>query len=449
MAAPLSLSSLGLDLPPASPGNAAGTFALTGQAAPGTPSYNPSWYAKTDIYWDPSGANGGSDENTGDEGSPLLTSAEVVRRYGSSCPQMNYGQSVTIHKLSAQAPNTDPLFLIADCSGGGYLALIDTLVEYAAPSTAGVVTLLDKALGTDMTVSGLARGITAGMLVHNSTSGSYAFITSVALGVATLSQPIPDALVNAVGLPSPSLATNWASGDSLTVYNVPNLTNVKAFRARGGDTAPSGSFTLSWMQFTQVANASVDSEFYQVDESVSVLSCCYVAPTYFLENNMGGSRLLGCLFAASLILTGSIQVYAGFVTGNLIAGCASLAPDFDGNVSIAGGISTNGGTVFFGSVHVAQGIQVRASVLQLAGPLWGSAALNVVPGGTVYIINTTAVLALLNTGVLVFGGVLFTGTAYNPGTGLWTSGIALTAANIDANHGLQDPAIGARFCLNS
>lgn len=30
--------------------------------------------------------------------------------------------------------------------------------------------------------------------------------------------------------------------------------------------------------------------------------------------------------------------------------------------------------------------------------------------------------------------------------GVWTDGVTITAANLDTNNGLQDPATGARFC---
>src|SRR5271155_1444494 len=66
-------------------------------AAPGTAAYNPSWYALTNIYWDPAGTSGGNDTNSGEEGAPVLTWAEIIRRYGSFTPIMPYGQTTIVH----------------------------------------------------------------------------------------------------------------------------------------------------------------------------------------------------------------------------------------------------------------------------------------------------------------------------------------------------------------
>src|ERR1700685_576267 len=96
-------------------------------SAPGTPSWNPGWYAMTDIYWDPSGANGGNDGNSGAVGSPVLTFAEITRRYGSTRPRLNQGQSTTIHLLSSQTSDVDTVFFEPYVSGGGQITMDGTL----------------------------------------------------------------------------------------------------------------------------------------------------------------------------------------------------------------------------------------------------------------------------------------------------------------------------------
>ena len=53
--------------------------------------------------------------------------------------------------------------------------------------------------------------------------------------------------------------------------------------------------------------------------------------------------------------------------------------------------------------------------------------------------------AALTTGTLKLG-TSTTGSYYTSGTGLWTGGVTITPANLDANNGLQDPITGARFC---
>ena len=93
-------------------GTVSGLFELLGSSggpiilgqAPGTPAYNPTWYALTDIYLDPVA---GLDTNSGQVGFPIKTRAEMVRRYGSTAPALIFGQSLTVHQLSAQTINVD------------------------------------------------------------------------------------------------------------------------------------------------------------------------------------------------------------------------------------------------------------------------------------------------------------------------------------------------------
>jgi len=165
---------------------------------PGTPAYNPAWYALTAIYWDPSNVSGlASDANSGATAIlPVLTWAEIIRRYGSVSPIFNDGQSVTFHKLSPQ-PNsaTDPVFFSPYLSGGGQAVLLDTLQLVQAAFVSGVVTPKNIAIGGSLlTIATMPAGTVAGQLVYNTTRNSYAFVDSVVGTTATMQQPLTAAV---------------------------------------------------------------------------------------------------------------------------------------------------------------------------------------------------------------------------------------------------------------
>lgn len=415
-------------------------------SAPGTPAWNPGWYAMTDIYWDPVA---GLDTNSGAIGFPVATWAEIIRRYGNEMPIMNVGQNVTIHKLSAQTLNVDPVFFFPRLSNGGYAALIDTLVVFAGPQAAGTVTLLNKAAGTDLTVAGMPAGTTAGMYVFNSTSGSYAFVVSITSGTATMTQPVPTANVTTIGLPTGALGTNWATGDTITVYNKPNLTNLKSWHPFGGDVNGSAA-CVGWLQWTQIADASgtAAAEYPMVNNCAStVMSGCYIAPRLQVSVLAGrgfGNFVLGCFTNIAIVYSGECEFYGGVIAGTFTN--QGVGTTLDGNVIVVGGTSITGAFTIVGSVHFTASIGVQGGVLRVGTTIWGQAGITLFPG-SIYE-NATAstfVLTLLTSGSLLLGSNA-TGSSFTPGTGLWTSAIALTPANIDANNGLQDPLTGARFC---
>ena len=128
-----------------------------GGGAPGTPGYNPAWFAATQVYVDPLN---GSDAAAGtSSGAPLKTWAEVVRRYGSNQPTFNYGQSCAYFFLNSQTAGTDPIFFEPRVSGGGQ-ALLEAVPAQVGPSfVGGAVTAKARgAPGTLLQVAGMPAG---------------------------------------------------------------------------------------------------------------------------------------------------------------------------------------------------------------------------------------------------------------------------------------------------
>jgi hypothetical protein len=432
--------------------------------APGTPAYFPAWYALTDVYWDPAGTNGGSDANTGATiGSPLLTFAEIVRRYGSTMPELVYGQNLTIHQLSSQPANVDPVFFEPRISGGGHAALIGTPILVADIPVGGAVTAkAPGAPGVRLQVAAMPVGTVANQLVFNVTRGSWAFIDSMAVLVATMQQPLTAASVTAPGPANPVAVPDntWATGDHLQTYTLPT-TNLKRFCPVGSDVsaAAGNPGCVGWVGFVIIADSSAAtlSAYIHVGRcATNVLSLCLVATRLSLSSEGGRGNfasLLGCQVSGLVFAdAGDVVIQGG--------GCAAGISQGNSFLNILSGTTIHGTCTLVSSSTMCSGntddvfcdgsIQIRAMMFNVVGLMWGSYSVNLLPGGR-YVNGTgsTFVLkALLTSGALTMGGG-GTGTSYTAGTGLWASAIALTPAAIDGAPGsaLVDPLTGAGFSL--
>jgi hypothetical protein len=417
--------------------------ALVYGEAPGTPAYNPAWYTLTDVYWDPTAGN---DTNTGMVGSPLLTFAEIVRRYGSAAPTFNAGQSVTIHKLTGQAAGVDPVFFQPKLSGGGQAVLLDTLIVVSAAFVGGAVTAKVRgAPGTRLQVAAMPAGTAAGMLVFNQTRGSYAFIDSMAGAVATMQQPLTTAALTTVGSPNigPGSEDNtWATGDTLVVYNCSPL-NLESWRPIGSDVSSGGTICTGWVQFSRILDPSgntTSSYAHVADCGVSVLSACRVDGSVSMDISAsspagptgadGGVYMMGCTVLGALSILGAEAVFCGggVVVDTFVAnGGALLRLDctIHGALILQGGYSTVDSTFCDGS------ISVNGGDLSYSVALWGSYTLTVNPRSAV--INNTGLtwaLTLLTAQTISFEG-----------------GTAVTPASLDTDGGLAMPLLGAGFCF--
>lgn len=432
--------------------------------APGTPGYNPAWYslANTGVYWDPANLSGtASDSNSGASALlPVLTWAEILRRFGSDSPVLAPGQNLIVNKMSAQTLNVDPVFCFARVSDGGYAALIDTLVVFAAASAAGVVTLASQSGGTDLTIATMPAGTTAGMLVFNSTRGGYAFVKSISSGTATMCQPLNTALCTTINVPTLALGTNWQTGDSITVYAIPNLTNLKAWRPTGGDLTAGGAACVGWVQFTQVADSSgaASSEYpFVCDCASNVLSCCYIAPRLNVSTLNGrgfGATLLNCYMAGAVVVfNGESMLYGGTVVGALAFNGAS-AQNVSGNCIVQGTTGVQGIVQTSGAHYIGQITVNAGSVFKLTtqGGAWGAAPVAVAINAACHLAVglTSWVTDYLLTGAMTFQLGLTTGTYFTPATGLWSGPTTVNPINLDAAPGvlgsIMDAATGARFC---
>jgi hypothetical protein len=433
---------------------------------PGTPAYNPAWYALTAIYWDPSNVSGlASDANSGATAIlPVLTWAEIIRRYGSVSPIFNDGQSVTFHKLSPQ-PNsaTDPVFFSPYLSGGGQAVLLDTLQLVQAAFVSGVVTPKNIAIGGSLlTIATMPAGTVAGQLVYNTTRNSYAFVDSVVGTTATMQQPLTAAVATTVGSPDCSTASQvdtWATGDTLTVYACSAL-NLKQWNPRGADVTAGQQISVGWVQFSKIVDTSGLAEStYELtcETGCNVLSFCQIPATLTVSalnvslagpaaGASAGGYIIGCTIDALYLSGRSPIMIGGGIKLRVFASNAGinfrLCPALHGAVTLQGGWSSIGDTF-----SDATWLLYENTTLVYEGRVWGAYTVQLLPGATFENdASTTFALSLLTAGALKLGSNT-TGSYYVATSGQWVGGITISPTTLDTYSGLGDPQIGAKFCL--
>jgi hypothetical protein len=428
--------------------------------APGTPPYNPVWFAAGNIYWDPANLTGlASDGNDGLSAiTPILTWAEAIRRYGSISPVFSYGVGVVVHKMSAQTLNVDPVWFAPKLSGGAQAVLLDTLVPFASGVTAGVVTAKNRSTPQLLTVASMPVGTTAKMFVFKST-GSYAFIDSMSGQTATMQQPLSAASFNAPAtVPTPAEDNSWTTGDTLTIYNLPNLTNLKMWRPTCGDLSSGGQASAGWVQFTQIADSSGTggSEYTLVADGINGMAGCLVVPRTHVSG-LGGRGFSAYLFGNSHV--GAVVIFSGaqpFIFGGGLAGGLTLNSaimSVDGDTILHGAVIANSGTLAGDALYADGAVTIGgigpsnfrvAVAVTGARVFWGPASLKIDANSAYWSFGPTFTANLLLSGTFTLG-TNTTGTKYVAGT--YTDGVALTTANMDLFGGLQDPLSGARFTL--
>ena len=433
--------------------------ALVYGEAPGTPAYNPAWYALTDIYWDPVS---GLDTNTGEVGSPLLTFAEIVRRWGSDSPTYPNGQSFEVHKLSAQPAGIDPVFCTPNLSGGGYAALVDTLQLVHAAFVAGTVTpLVQGAPGNLWKVAGMPGGTAANQYIYNQTRNSYAFIRSAAIGVATISQPIKGSVVTTIARPSTTESVNedntWATGDTLVLYTASAL-NLKRWCPIAADVSGSGQMSLGWVQWSQIVDTSgagISQYQHGCATSANVLMGCLVSTSLAMSSD--GASPLSVPANGAMICNCAVVGQTG-VFGNAsgIIGCIlEGGGDVYGTSEIGSNTILGGSWLFRASVTnlhsvFSDGLLSCYSSVIADTITWGSFNLTVGPGGTYWNASGSPFATNLQTsGTLALGNLTNIGSYYAPGIGLWVGAVPVTSANLDTYAGLADPQTGARYCVTN
>ena len=387
--------------------------------APGTPGFAPSWYAATDIYWDPAGTVSGSDSNScTTSGAPCLTWSEIVRRYGSDRPTYNYGQTVTYHQLTAQPANNDPVFLAAKLSGGGQSVLVGTPIVAASSFTAGTVTQPSRTAGGHiLTIASMPGGAAAADLVFNSTRGSYAFIDSMSGSTASIQQPYKSAaLTTPASGNNPVTDDTWATGDTLVVYSLPTI-NLKQWRPVGGDFS-SISQSVGWVQMVEIVDPSGtgNSVYVHAADGVAtnVLSLDRIDARLHTASTAGRSAQAG-VFGCTMVGGGNAiggGAHSDIFGGGFLNGIQAYSSVYIENTVLHGTVLTEVAGVQFGRVNpdgiFSDGlfeVYGGGGSINLNDVLYGSFEVAVYPGGVFWKLASSSWASnLLTSGVLSLGG---------------------------------------------
>ena len=403
--------------------------------APGTPAYNQAWYAATAIFWDPAGTAGGSDKNSGTViGSPVLTFAEIVRRYGSSSPILNYGQNVTITLLSSQPANTDPVSFTPKVSGGTRVTLLGTLAVVVAAFAGGAVTAKVQATGTRLQIATMPAAAAVNQLVFNSTRGSYAFIDKMVGATATVTQPLAQAFVTVPGT-FPTEDNTWTTGDTLVISQCPAV-NLKRWAPSGGDVTAGGAQSGGLVQFCNIVDPSGTgaTQYPHIcDAGVNILAACQIGTgltvTQLASSNgaLCGAGVFGCEVAGQFEWYGNDGrgIFLGGFAGGAFGGSGRIVGNglfVTADAYLHGSITIRAGWTDFSNVFADGSISINAGGVLInsnAGILWGAASLVVGPACTYFnFTGTTFAATLLLTGTLQLG-LLTTGTT-NASVGTFT-----------------------------
>jgi hypothetical protein len=441
-----------------------GISAATGAAAAGTPAYNPSWYAYTDIYFDPVT---GSDANvaTGcQSGAVCQTCAAFIQQYGSTSPTMNYGQNITFHQgVNAVPAGTDPCFFYPKISGGGHAAYIGTLSPFYSSDGGGnyllgTVTQAVTTAGSasDMTIANMPTGTTAGMYIFDSTAGGYAFVESMSGQTGTISQPQNTAAVTTVTTPGLAVGTAWASGDTAILYNIPAASGLKAWRASGGDFSSSAAASVSWVQWVTIPDTSTNatSVYIMANDSVeSVLSGVYVASRLHTASFGGrgsGSWVQGSFIKGAVVnFSGAFALVSDYLASTFTTqGSGTTITNLAANTTIAGAFTIVGGgaQVNTGGLHVTGLTTCDNGQIELSSaPMWGAGGLTANAGCTIWAQGGGWAADMLLSAQLALGTAT-TGTRYN-GAGAFVDSIPLTVGGLTDAGSIFNLNSGARFTL--
>lgn len=433
----------------------------SGAEQPITPSswLVPAWFV------DPQNSSSTASDNNNCTSSvtACLTFGEIlIHRLGTLEP--TFQQITTFTLLSPQSIGQDPIFFYPNLSNGGQANIIGTLTLITGGGSVIVGTVTPKNRSTPqlLTVAGMPAATIKNNFVCNATrSNSCAFVDSIAGGVATMQQPLSAAsyVIPTTGLPVITEDNTWTTGDTINVYNLPPLINLEAWRPKGSDITSGGVYPYGWIQNITIADTSASglSAFILLNDSTMVLSGC-VANTRVNLSSLGGRGdppyAIGDSFT-QLLLTpvGSQSAQPSVLGGASINGIQDgSAIRMDDDFIIHGsGQSFNGGTVI-GSVYADGTLTLGnagPTTATLLAVLWGPGGVTLDPGTVFWNgSGSSYTTTLLLKGTLAFGATT-TGTFFTPSTGVWSTPIPITAANIDTNNGLQNAQTGAKFTFTN
>ena len=366
---------------------------------------------------------------------PLLTYAEVVKRWGTFAPELP--QNTVITFMSDQIGFTDPLVFrgivtLGNLTLTGVLTPIDT-------STFTAVTVQNRTTGqkwqiTDGSKPAAYWAAFEGYFIHDTTSDAWFWVDgNIGASSATITPPMA---VGSIFVPAPALLA-VSPGDAYTLYTFP-----KVFAPDWNPTICQGGFASPITHLWLAGPGGIGADQIFFDSYIFMLECrCdnfmnqeIVNGVPFTNNWLGGG---GTIFSGTIV-GGSI----GFVFANSSVSAQTI---LDGDVYINSFAKAISGDVIFGAAYWSGDIDIpnvfsygagKGTVAISNGALYGIAALWG-PGNTIVHVGGemeytgSAAACMLKIGTLSLDGVA-TASNYDPTTGVWVGGVALSPAQLDA-----------------
>jgi hypothetical protein len=383
----------------------------------------------------------------------------IVAKWGTRAPIL--AQDTVIHLLESETVGQEHVVLSQVMVGGTAFAMLGT-PTLVRTFNLGVVTPKHVSTGQLLQAAGFGgAGLAVGQLVVNNATGSSSFIETLAGPVATLAQPLVNQSfpADASLFPTPVEDDTWATGQSVSVYNLPML-NLQFVAPRGGDNTPTDTRGLTWIQGifvpdpSGVAGQSVFAP--QSEDQTIIFRDCRIGP--FGVSGPGPEGVDSVQWINCAMDGGVNLSYAGLfggyahVFGVNMTGFASIDGDAIVRATGGGSVLTLFGTDNFigacfadiGGCSALTGATVSLGAGIGAAAFYGPPGwpLSVEKGSEFY--NSTGgswTLCVYQAGYAIDGSGNGTGYA----AGVWTDGIAITGANLDAHGGLQNPRTGSRF----
>lgn len=381
-------------------------------------------------FIDPVGGNNNNDGLT--DLTPIKTWLELVRRWGTIAPLL--AQDTTVTFLNDQPDLSDPVAVIGQQGqGSGSLLIKGSLT--ALPGGSGTFSEVDarnRATGAKWTVQDLSKPANfwaafVGCLVHDTTANAFFWVEE---DIGGSSARVSEPLTSSVDNPVPDYVAIVAT-DNYVILK-PTKVNVVRF----GINTNSGNASELRQLWIFGSGQSLS-----VDTSESLLTECRVDSfTNFEFGNLANCYAFGLEMAGGFIAGGVITTILAVV------GVAEVVIDGDCIVNASGGTLGIEGTLVVGAAFFAAGgtdvpsvnnagasngqLYVSDGALYGTAAFWGPASLAVHVGGDLGYTGL-ATPALLNTGGITLDGV-GTASSYDLVTGIWTPGIAVTKAKLDA-----------------
>lgn len=440
----------------------------------------PASWTVPDWYLDPANSTGcASNSNNctsatcagAGKGPCVLANEVIVHRWGTS-PTLT--QNTQFHLLSAETVGQENVVVDLVVAGGVNFGIVGTPALVAGPFALGAVTPKNRPAGTLLQAAGFPAGAVGQLVVNSSKGNSHARIYKIAAGVATLSQPLtPLTFADASSFPSSigSEVDTWSAGDLVSVFSVP-VFNLKELQVRGGDSTTTFSGGATWVQNVEISDASGaigDSVFMlRSSDNIPFLVDSTVDPYCGTDRDVFNG--VDQKFIVDSVLNGGLALQGGTMAGGFSAGFGVGLADY-GNLDMdtivtqtfngpgSGSLGVGEGISFLSAVFIdaptpslAQvfngGTTKLDSIFLATGPfLWGPSGFNV--GDNSHLQKVTASTwsaTLLLTGGLTLNGSS-TGSSFNAAAAgnPYTAGVAVTAANLDANQSLSNPQTQASY----